>query len=158
MDKSLYTVLKTMAKICFPSIPEPGLIIGRLLKRMQHLIKHNGTLFTVKYIKEARLHVTRFYAGQPLLVSPLKVSLDKEGFPLLFKDLKELLGGSLEKRKFVFTLLMISRTLQAKKKEKIPVLLDSITDPKKGTLSILSAPVLRYVIKELKLDNLLPLP
>jgi hypothetical protein len=93
------------------------------------------------------------------LVSPIKVSLDKEGYPLLFKDLKEFLGGSLEERKFVFTLLMISRTLQAKKNEQIPVKLNSITDPKIGNLSFLKEPILDYVIfKELNLTNILPLP
>jgi hypothetical protein len=94
-----------------------------------------------------------------MLVSPIKVSLDKGGFPLLFKDLKEFLGGSLEERKFVFTLLMISRTLQAKKNEQIPVKLNSITDPKIGNLSFLKEPILDYVIfKELNLTNILPLP
>jgi hypothetical protein len=93
------------------------------------------------------------------LVSPIKISLDKEGFPLLFKDLKELLGGSLGDRKFCFTLLMISRTLQAKKGEAIPVKLNSITDPKIGDLSFLKDPILDHVLfNELKLESLLPLP
>lgn len=54
---------------------------------------------------------------------------------------------------------MISRTLQAKKGEAIPVSLNSISDPKIGDLSFLKDPILDHVLfNELKLESLLPLP
>jgi len=82
------------------------------------------------------------------LVSPIKISLDREGFPTLFLPLKVLLVGSLEERKFAFTLLMISRTLVPKKQEDIPVNLKTITDPFSGSMGVLDPILLKEAISE----------
>jgi len=108
-----------------------GSNLGSLLSKIHKMVKSNGTLFTVKYLKQARLHVTRTLAGQPLLLSPIRVSLDKQGFPIIFKNFKGLVT-TLQGKKLLLTLVNISRTLRPGKSEVIPVSTASITDPYKG--------------------------
>jgi hypothetical protein len=97
------------------------------------LLKNNGTLFTVKYMKQVKLHITRYMVGRPLLSNKVGVSL-VGGFPRRFLYLKPYidrrkLGGL----KFVLTLLNISRSIRPKRTEAIPVDLSTILAPSKGT-------------------------
>lgn len=93
------------------------------------MLKNNGTLFTVKYIKQARLHITRYMCGKPLYTNDCFVSL-VGGFPKNLLFLKSYIdSGNLVEIKFVLTLLGISRALVPRKDEEIPVNLNTITDP-----------------------------
>lgn len=138
-----------MCRWCFPLVANSDIILGRVFKKSWKLYKNNGTLFTVKYLKECRLHVTRWYTSSPMKVSPLKISLDKEGFPTIFSDLKSLLTGTLQERKFAFTVIGLSRVLRPDRKENIPYSLESITAPKQGDMDLLDPFILEMVHNDL---------
>jgi len=97
------------------------------------LLKNNGTLFTVKYMKQVKLHITRYMVGRPLLSNKVGVSL-VGGFPLRFLFLRPYVDRrKLSGLKFVLTLLNLSRTLRPKGGEAIPVDLSTVLAPSKGT-------------------------
>jgi hypothetical protein len=128
-----------------------------LFRLISKLIKKNGTLYAVKSLKGMRLHVTRYVCGNPLLVNKDFISLTKDGFPTRLLFLKELADSkSLEKRKFLFTLLMVSRTLIPKKNEIIPFSTDSITDPYKGSKYRIPTSVIKAFVKEYGLKSQVP--
>lgn len=103
------------------------------VKRVIILLKNNGTLFTVKYMKQVKLHITRYMVGRPLMSNSVGVSL-VGGFPKHFLYLRSYIDrGDLGSIKFVLTLLNISRSIVPKKREKIPVDLSTILAPNKGT-------------------------
>lgn len=98
-------------------------------KILYSMLKNNGTLFTVKYIKQAKLHITRYMCGKPLYTNDCFVSL-VGGFPKNLLFLKEYIdSGDLVGVKFVLTLLGINRAIIPRKNEDIPVSLNTITDP-----------------------------
>jgi hypothetical protein len=66
--------------------------------------------------------------GEPIKVSEHKISLDKDGFPTLFKELKPLLTGSVYDKKFAMTILNVSKCFKPKKGEKLAIDLSTITD------------------------------
>lgn len=129
MNRNLYNLLRYISKHIYPDI-DTMKYISPLFKLISHFLKHNGTLYTVKSLKQMRLHITRYVCGQPLLVNDQFIGLTKEGWPTRLNFLKELADSkSLQSKKFLFTLLMISRTLIPKKTEVIPFSTSSITDP-----------------------------
>ncbi|AEY76153.1 RNA-dependent RNA polymerase [Gremmeniella abietina non-host-specific mitochondrial RNA virus S1] len=150
MKNNTYIIYKTICNI-FLNIKDGSFVIGLILKRIHSLIKNNGTLYTVTYLKQARLHVTRFYCGSPLKVNDKNVSLDKSGYPIIFKETKKYINGSLFERKFLFTLINISRTIKPKKNEIIPINLNPITDSFSGSNPILDKRILKQVIKDLNI-------
>lgn len=103
------------------------------VKKVISLLRNNGTLFTVKYLKQVKLHITRYMVGKPLMSNKIGVSL-VGGFPRHFLFLKPYIDrNKLGGIKFVLTLLNISRSLRPKKSESIPVDLSTILLPNKGT-------------------------
>lgn len=67
--------------------------IWKALNLMASMYRANGFGFTIKYIKTARLHITRYICGKPLYVNNDGVSL-VNGFPKKFLFLKDLADGS----------------------------------------------------------------
>lgn len=107
--------------------------VRRVIVIISSLLKHNGTLWTVKYLKQVRLHVTRYMCGQPLTHNQCMVGLT-DGFPTKFLFLKKLVdSGKTSDIKFCLTLLCLSRTLLPSKGEEIPVSLETITKPSSRT-------------------------
>jgi hypothetical protein len=102
------------------------------VSRVISLLRSNGTLFTVKYMKQVKLHITRYMVGKPLMSNSAGVSL-VGGFPKHFLFLKPYIDSrKLGKVKFVLTLLNISRSIRPKKTESVPVDLSTILAPSKG--------------------------
>lgn len=96
------------------------------------LLKNNGTLYTVKYLKQMRLHVTRYMCGKPLYKNDMRISLTK-GFPTKILYLKRFIdSGKTSEIRFCLTLLCISRAIKPKKGEDIPVSYDTITAKSKA--------------------------
>jgi hypothetical protein len=123
------------------------------VKRIIVLLKNNGTLFTVKYLKQAKLHITRYMVGRPLMSNDCGVSL-VGGFPKHFLFLRKYIDrGDLGSVKFVLTLLNISRSIVPKKREKIPVSLDTIVAPSKGTGYIIPRTFIRSFLKHYDLHQ-----
>lgn len=130
MNKNLYALTKRLLKQISPNSFNI-IMVNKVFKVITKMLKHNGTLYTVKMLKQARLHVTRYLCGQPLLVNNIGLGLI-DGFPKMFIFLKEYIdSGNTEKIKFALTLLGISRTLVPKKREIIPINWKTITDPSK---------------------------
>jgi len=122
----LYVIIVRLTYLSFPNCDVK--VIKRTFKIIFTLLKKNGTLFTVKYIKTCRLLITRYMCGRPLLVNSSFVS-SKRGFPTKFLFLKSYIdSGKTEHIKFCLTLLNISRTILPKKGEEIPIDFNSITD------------------------------
>jgi len=107
-------------------------IVKRVFKVIFTLLKKNGTLFTVKYLKTCRLLITRYMCGRPIYRNTQFIST-KGGFPTKFIYLKSYIdSGNVERIKFVLTLMNISRTIVPRKKENILADFSSIIDgPKK---------------------------
>jgi len=130
MNINLYKLAKRLLKTIFPNSYNM-IILNRSFKLITKMIKHNGTAYTVKHLKQMRLHVTRYLCGEPLLVNNIGVGL-VDGFPKAFIFLKELIdSGKTEDIKFALSILGISRTLVPKKREIIPINWKTITDPSK---------------------------
>lgn len=83
----LYRILISIYDSIFGSSTENIYSVARLFNKIGRLWKTNGMVYTIKYLKSARLHATRYMVGQPLISrehSQIKVSLDKDYFPKIF--------------------------------------------------------------------------
>jgi hypothetical protein len=58
MNKN-YIIIKNIMIVFYPSVKNLPAILGRIFKKVVSMLKNNGTAFTVRYLKESRLHVTR---------------------------------------------------------------------------------------------------
>jgi hypothetical protein len=84
-----------------------------------------GPLQTIKLLKAIRLHCTRYMAGEPLLQPSIPcLGLNKKGIPKLIGPLQILLDGDVWDKRFLMTLLLLSRVIRGHGK---PVY-SSITD------------------------------
>jgi len=130
MKKQLYNITVKLCSIVFPSINTLD-YLNKYFKLLNILLNTQGLLKTVKYLKQCRLHCTRYMCGSPLIFNKLKIGLDSDGWPKRLDFLKPLAKGSLEQRKFLMTILCLSRTLKAEGKEKLKIKpdYDSITKP-----------------------------
>jgi len=125
----------------------------RFTKRVISLLKNNGTIFTVKYMKQVKLHITRYMVGKPLLSNTCGVSL-VNGFPKHFLFLKSYIDSrKLGKIKFVLTLLNISRSIRPKRSESVPVDFSTILATSKGTGYTIPASFIRSFVKFYRLHQ-----
>jgi len=98
-------------------------------------IKDWGTVHTIKYYKQMRLHCTRYICGQPLLTNTMSIGLTKDGWPKKLLFLKNFVDkGLTSDLKFVLTILNFSRSWILTNSEWSKVIPNylSITDPPKG--------------------------
>lgn len=130
INKNLTIILKRLLKFWFNmDVFQPVCLFINIINTM---LKDNGTLYTIKYMKAARLHVTRYICGNPLYVNSDRVSLTK-GFPTKFLFLKQYLDdNTIKGKKFVLSLFNISRGIVPRKDESIPIDFSTITSPYKG--------------------------
>jgi hypothetical protein len=121
------------------------------------LLKHKGTIQTIKILKQMRLHCTRYMCGQPLMVNSLYIGIDKDGWPKRLNFLKPLCNSSVSSNKFLLSLLTFSRAFQLSDKEwkKVTPDYNSIVDFPKGNFCIPSGVINKFV-KEFNLK--LPMP
>jgi hypothetical protein len=124
---SLYKVVNKLTSFIFRIKDHSTL--KKFFKLVTHLLKHNGTLYTIVYMKQVRLHITRYMVGKPLMINSNRVSLTS-GFPTRFLFLKKYIdSGNICQIKFVLTLMNISKCILPKKDEEFPISYDSITNP-----------------------------
>lgn len=146
----LYIIIVRLTYKVFPTCEVT--VIKRVFKTIFTLLKKNGTLFTVKYLKQSRLLITRYMCGKPLYVNKTFVST-KSGFPTKFIYLKKYIdSGKIEHIKFALTLLNISRTITPKKGEVIPIDFSSIIDGPKKRFKTVPGSFIKLFINEYKLD------
>lgn len=129
-NSKLNFIIKRIIKIAWNS--DITILVNKTTSIISQLLKNNGTLYTVKYLKTCRLVITRYMSGKRLNKVDSFVSI-QNGFPTKFLFMKEYIDSrNIIKIKIILTLLNISRTIHPTKDEKIPVSYNSITDPYKG--------------------------
>jgi len=118
------------------------------------MLKRNGTLFTIKYLKQSRLLVTRYLCGRPIYVNSHFVSTHK-GFPKKFLFLKDFIDSKkVDSIRFCLTLFNISKAISPKVDESFP--LDISTIQKKGPEQFYTVPAffVKLFIKDFSLEFL----
>jgi hypothetical protein len=155
MKNTLYYLTVAVAKIFFPNVKDSKWFIDQYFKILTHLLKTQGTLYTVKYLKRVRLHFTRYLCGSPLTDESDGVAIDKNGIPTQFLFLKKNFDmGGMQGIKFSLTLLGLTRVLTPRKDEEIPIDLSSITQPFRGKSETLNLTILRRVMIQMGLRPL----
>lgn len=130
INTTLLVLIKRLTKLIFNYNADYETY--KTVSKINFLLKHNGTKYTVKYMKAVRLHITRYMCGKPLLHNSDRVSLIN-GFPKEFLFLKPLIDSKeLNKIKTCLTLLNISRGLVKKNSETLPPDYSTIVAPYKG--------------------------
>ncbi|BAD72871.1 RNA-dependent RNA polymerase [Helicobasidium mompa mitovirus 1-18] len=99
--------------------------VAKFLNMIVVLIKNNGLVYTIKYIKDIRLCVTRYMCGSPLSRSPSRFGLQKCGWPRAIRYLKPSQGESFRN---VLTLLNVLRFVEGV----LPPSLNDIEDKWEG--------------------------
>jgi len=96
-----------------------------------------------------RLHITRYLCGNPLFHNKLKIGVDSSGWPKALLFLKDLSNGTLSQKKFLMTVVTISRsfTLNSEEKKKIKPDYESITKPGKVQKIIPTGFIKEFIIK-----------
>jgi len=142
--------------LVFPSI-DTSKYLRPLFKVIFKLLKNNGTVYTIKYLKRVRLHCTRYICGHPLFINDMMIGIDKEGWPKVFSFLKPLVDGNLESLKYLFTILNFTRSwdLTGKEWSKIKPDYDSITNESKMT-HIIPSGVINKFVQEYRLKSTHP--
>lgn len=148
MNKNLYNIVLRLCKLLYPNI-DVQKVIGPYFKFLHHIIRFNGLIYAVKYFKMCRLYCTRYICNQPLKEpNDLMIGIDKDGWPKRLSFLKPFAFGSIEDRKFLFSLLLLSRTLRplGKLRDKLVPSFSSITDlPKTKGKTIPSGFINKFV-------------
>jgi len=103
-------------------------------KLLTRLVKTQGTIKAIKYLKQGRLHCTRYMCGSPLLYNKIKLGLDPSGWPKSLSFLKPLVNGTLEERKFLMTILTLTRSINLSGEEKKMLVPDYESITKPGTV------------------------
>lgn len=142
--------------LVFPSI-DTSKYLRPLFKVIFKLLKNNGTVYTIKYLKRVRLHCTRYICGHPLFTNDMMIGIDKEGWPKVFSFLKPLVDGNLESLKYLFTILNFTRSWDLTNKEwsRIKPDYDSITNGSKMT-HIIPSGVINKFVQEYRLKSTHP--
>jgi hypothetical protein len=102
MKKQNLIITKLLSRLFFPKYTT------RFIQELNDLINRNGIPFMIKYMKQSKLHITRYISGKPLLVNTSLVSLT-DGFPTRFLYLKKVLDSSNKGKMFVLTLFSYTR-------------------------------------------------
>nr|UPW42141.1 MAG: putative RNA dependent RNA polymerase [Zhejiang mito-like virus 10] len=155
MNKLMYNIVVKLCTLIYPSVDVKE-FINPYFKLLTKLIRTQGLIKTVKFLKQCRLHCTKYMCNQPLMYNKLKIGIDTSGWPKVLLFLKPLSNGSLEQRKFLMTILCLSRTLKPKGKElrKLTPDYESITRPGKITKVIPTGFINEFVSKyKLKCDH-----
>lgn len=139
--------------LIFPQV-DTSKILRPYFKLVFKLIKNNGLIYTIKYLKRCRLHCTRYICGQPLFTNDMMIGIDKEGWPKVLHFLKPLVDGNISSLKYLFTILNFTRSwdLNSNEWNKIQPDYKSITDPPKGG-HIIPSGVINQFVREFRLKS-----
>lgn len=121
--------------------------LKQFFKLTFHLLKQNGSLYTIRYLKICRLVITRYICGKRLYKVKEFVSI-KDGFPARLYFLKPLVDDNIISLKILLTIMNISKTIKAKRGEEFPISLDTITNPYKGKRYTIPAAFIKSFVKD----------
>lgn len=116
----------------------PGKPVDKYFNTVNRLVSNNGWVFTIKYMKSVRLHITNYICHTPLLTNESNVSVDKYGWPKQFEFLKEWYKPKDKNRmRALMTLLLLPRGFILNHKElKLKNDYQSIIEPSKCRYTI----------------------
>ncbi|QUP79244.1 RNA-dependent RNA polymerase [Botryosphaeria dothidea mitovirus 2] len=146
MNRKMYAIVLKLCTLLYPNL-NVKVYLNPYFKLLSRLIKTQGTIKATKFLKQGRLHCTRYLCGQPLLFNKMKLGLEPDGWPVSLSFLKPLVNGSLEERKFLMTILTLTRTLTLDNKEKKMLKPDyeSITRPGRIVKTIPTGFITKFV-------------
>jgi hypothetical protein len=153
INKNLYKIIWSIGKIYFSTIKNKHELVPKLFGLIDESLKRNGTLYTIKYFKQCRLHYTRYICGQPLWESTHGVVLNSRGLPINLEFLEPLLNQGVMGRKYLLTLLTITRAIDPKKNEDIKYDLSSITKTFSGKIKTLDKKIIFRIIKSMRINK-----
>lgn len=78
MSSNLFNITLKISMMLFGKL-DVSKSVASYFKLLTYLLKHHGKRGAVTYLKQMRLHVTRYMSGSPLLVNDVKVGVDKSG-------------------------------------------------------------------------------
>lgn len=78
MNMNLYLIVVKLTKLIYKDIPVVNYLHPYFML-LTKMLKHNGTVYTVKALKAMRLHITRYLCGQPLFINSDGVGVDRSG-------------------------------------------------------------------------------
>ncbi|WAK72427.1 MAG: RNA-dependent RNA polymerase [Plasmopara viticola lesion associated mitovirus 7] len=153
MKKNYIKILWRIMILIFPQV-DTSKILRPYFKLVFKLIKNNGIIYTIKYLKRCRLHCTRYICGQPLFTNDMMIGIDKQGWPKVLHFLKPLVDGNISSLKYLFTILNFTRSwdLNSNEWNKIQPDYKSITDPPKGG-HIIPSGVINQFVREFRLKS-----
>nr|UPW42136.1 MAG: putative RNA dependent RNA polymerase [Henan mito-like virus 28] len=153
MKLNYIKILWRIMILIFPQI-DSSKILRPYFKLVIKLIKNNGIIYTIKYLKRCRLHCTKYICGQPLLTNDMMIGIDKTGWPKVLHFLKPLVDGNISSLKYLFTILNFTRSwdLTNKQWENIKPDYKSITDPSKMN-HIIPSGIINQFVKEFSLKS-----
>nr|UPW42058.1 MAG: putative RNA dependent RNA polymerase [Xinjiang mito-like virus 40] len=153
MNKNLYNIVLRLCRIVYPNINVQR-FIGPYFKFLCSIIRFNGLIYAVKYFKMCRLYCTRYICNQPLKEpNEFMIGIGKDGWPKRLAFLKDLVHGSKEERKFLFSLLLLTRTLKplGKARDKLIPSFSSITDLPKTKGKIIPSGFINKFVRDFNL-------
>nr|UYL95350.1 MAG: RNA-dependent RNA polymerase [Baoshan Mitov tick virus 1] len=116
MLRNKIKIIKRLCSIFFQEAFQPQ-HFTKLLYLYSHLVKHHGYTGAIKYMKNMRLHCTRYICGHPLKTNTNGIGLDKDGWPIKLEFLKESVNNG--KLSYVLTILMFNRSIDLPNKERV---------------------------------------
>lgn len=146
MKKNYIKILWRLLILIFPQISTKT-YLRPFVKVIFKLLKHNGLIYTIKYLKRVRLHCTRYICGHPLFINDMSIGIDKEGWPKIISFLKPLVNNNLSCLKYLMTLLNFTRSWDLSQKDwnKIKPDYESIVGDSKMSLIIPSGVINKFV-------------
>lgn len=120
------------------------------------LREKNGLIWTICYMKQCRLHITRYICGKPLLTNNVQVSLTKDGWPkrLLFLHLGQEPWDP-KRVRGLLTLMSYTRSIRPNKAESIKIKpkFDTITDEYTGKDYTIPRWFIKKFVKDFQLKS-----
>nr|UPW42199.1 MAG: putative RNA dependent RNA polymerase [Xinjiang mito-like virus 61] len=155
MNLNLYNVVIKLCNIIFDH-KNSSSFIKQYFQLLTSMIKNHGVLEACKTLKYMRLHVTRYLCGKPLKVNKMGIGL-KDGWPKKLLFLRPLASGSLEDKKLLLTILLLSRTLklEGSQKDKLKPNYQTIIEQSKEK-KILPSGYINYFVKRFQLKSARP--
>lgn len=138
MNKNLFLIINILFSL-IPYFKDNNVDYSYILKQYfsfwTKLIRTQGLLHSVKYLKQVRLHVTRYLCRDPLLSNKMHIGLDSSGFPKCISYLKPFIDDRSDRfgQRFALTILCLTRTIRDERKEfSLSSQIDTITKPFNG--------------------------
>lgn len=156
MTKTLKSlIVKLVTKVFLIDVSD----LNKLLRIIEKMHKMNGLVYTYLYMKTARLHVTRYICGHPLMHNSNNVST-QNGWPTKFLFLKKYCNRDITSKRYLLTLMNMTKAIWPQNKNewtKLPVSFNSITDKYTGKVYVIprffiDAMNRKYRISPIKLD------